>query len=313
MRRRRALTKNLGAFLASAIVASLFPFAGQLCAQQLPDNLPFYLSATHIHNQSEARGQGCIVASGGVAVVPVSVLDGAGSAFATLPGGKRIEINKVEAVDTGTALARIRLGRHAPKPPGKLPVTALPSRDQRVTVVTVERGGHTVQTRCTVLEIRQDPNLPDFYYLETSLPLPPAGGAVYGEGGELLALVVHKGSNTNAGIVVSTRVVTRVARMKSGKRRLAQWSSDRTSKWAHGPVVRYLEARIEAWSENHVRSSQLLEPVIGSSGELGGAISALLGECYLSMGLLPEAIVALRSAIGRRSKKVQRKGDRGAG
>ena len=295
--RRRLQIQSLAAFLAAASLLLLCPLGAQLYAEPLPVHPPFHISTTDSANETITSGQGSIVSSGGVAVVPISLLETAHGAVAVIPGGKEIAIRKVDAVDEMAGLARVRLGREAPKPSGKLPITPAPSEGQRVTIVTVDRNGLTVRSQCSVKSIREIPYLPGYYLLETSLALPPTGGGIYGEGGALLATVIRRYKGGNTGIVISTELVSSVARMRSSKESLSGWSSGRTMTWSQGAVARYIEARVEVWAGRHVRSVELLEPVIGSAGQLEGAVAALLGESYLTMGLLPESIVAFRSAI----------------
>jgi tetratricopeptide (TPR) repeat protein len=227
----------------------------------------------------------------------VSVLEGADHATAILPDGKKVPVEEVVAVDELSGLARIRLGQGAPKPTEKLSVRPAPFAGQRVKWATVAADGLIVRTQCTIQSVRKVPYLPGFYHLETSIALPPAGGAVYTEDGNLSAVVIKRFDSRNAGVLVSTEVVVRVAGLKARRVDLDRWWSERSDHWSDSPAARYMEAQVELWSGRHIRVIEILEPVIGSAGTLEGAVSAVLGESYLAMNLLPESIVAFKSAI----------------
>ncbi len=295
--RRRLPLHFIAALMAATVSAWLCLPDTTASADPLPAHLPFHLSSTNNTNNTVTTGQGCIVSTRGISVVPVSVLEEADHAIAVLPGGKEISIDNVEAVDEMRGLARVRLGKTAPKPSGKLPVRPVPVEGQRITVITVSIDGLTVRAQCSIESIMEIPFLPGLYHMEVSLALPPPGGGIYAEDGTLLAVVIRRFDGQNAGVVVSTEVIARVAGLKSRKENLAQWSSGRAANWAQSPAARYVEAQAEAWSGRHVRAIELLEPAIRSAGTLQGAVAALLGESYLVINLLPESIIAFKSAI----------------
>ncbi|MDT8396279.1 MAG: tetratricopeptide repeat protein [bacterium] len=286
----------------AALIAAIVPV--WLClssitarAEPLPAHSPFHFSSINNSNGTLTTGQGCIVSTRGISIVPVSMLEEADHATVVLPGGKAIPIEEVEAVDEASGLARIRLGRAAPGSAGKLSVKPAPAEGQGITVITVGSDGSTVRTQCTVKSIREIPYLSGFYHLEASQALPPPGGGIYAEDGALVAVVIRGADGQGAGVVVSTKVIVRVVGMRSSKESLGQWSSGHPARWSKGPVSRYVEAQTEIWSGRHGRAIELLEPAIGSAGTMDGAVAALLGESYLAMNLLPETIVALKSAI----------------
>jgi len=295
--RRRFPIQILAAFTAAIALSCLRPMGAELHAEQLTTNPPFYIIANSNAGETVTIGQGVVIARGGVAIVPLSILEDVHGAIAVLPEGKRIAVGKIEAVDESGGLVRIRLGRVVPKPSGKLTVTPMPSKNQRILVVTVDEYGMAVGSRCTVQAVRQLPYLPGYFHLETSLALPPPGGAIYSAEGTVLAMVVRRFDEHTTGVVVSSDILVRTAGLKSRKKELSKWSSARTTNWSQGPVARYVEAQAAAWAGRHGRTMEILEPVVGSAGALEGAVAALLGESYLAMGLLPESIVALRSAI----------------
>ena len=272
-------------------------------------DLVFHLSAYDEYSRLLQQGQGIVIGSQGAAIVSVSTLERAAHAVATMMDGSTLSVRGVHAVDEVSGLAKISLQRGAPSPTEKLTKRKVPQVGERVIFSDLTVRGEQVCVECSITSVRRVPDLEGLYYVETSQSIPQPGGGVFAFDGKLVGVVVMRFGNARSGLMASNERFLSLASKRSRKTALDIWTNQRNDKWSDEIYARYMRGQVAFWQGQPDATIELIEDHIGSYPVLQINIAALLGEAYLAMDLLPEAILAFRCAIdlGSPSSRVYRK------
>lgn len=282
--------------------------AGNTLSRGVSD-LVFHLTAYDEHSRLLQQGQGIVVGSRGAAIVSVSTLEGATSAVATMMDGTTHSIREVHVVDDVSGLAKIRLQWGAARPSEKLIETGIPQVGQRVIFSDWTVRDEQVGVECVITSTNMVPGLAGLYYVETSQPLPRSGGGVFGSDRMLVGVVVMRFGEGRSGILASNERLSTLATQRGRRTALDIWTSQRGDKWSDMAYARYMKGQVAFWQGQPETTLGLLEDHVGSLPHLKMNIAALLGETYLALDLLPEAILAFKCAIdlGPPSARIYRK------
>jgi len=297
MRRRFQVGLRVAFLAACVILVSSRPVgAGDSLSRGVSD-LVFHLTAYDEHSMPLQQGQGIVVGSRGAAIVSVSTLEGAASAVATMMDGSTLFVKEVLAVDEVCGLAKIRLQRGAPRPTEKIGERGIPKIGERVISSDLTVGGEQVCMECVLTSIRILAGLEGLYYVEFSQPAPPPGGAVFDSDGRLVGIVIMRFGKGRSGFLASNERLSTLAGQRSRKTDLDVWTNQRGDKWNKMAYARYMRGQVALWQGQPDTTVDLLEDHVRSLPHLSSSIAALLGEAYLAMDLLPEAIIAFKSAV----------------
>jgi len=271
--------------------------------------LVFHLSAYDEYSRLLQQGQGIVVGSQGAAIVSVSTLEGAAHAVATMMDGSTLFVRGVNAVDEVSGLAKISLQRGAPSPTERLTKRKVPQVGERVIFSDLTVRGEQVCVECSITSVRIVPDLEGLYYMETSQSVPQPGGGVFAFDGRLIGVVVMRFGNARSGLMASNERFLTLASQRARRTALDVWTNQKDDKWSDTAYARYMRGQVAFWQGQPDATLELIEDYVGSYPVLQMNIAALLGEAYLAMDLLPEAILAFRSAIdlGSSSCRVYRK------
>ena len=259
--------------------------------------LVFHLSTYDEYSRLLQQGQGIVVGSRGAAIVSVSTLEGAAHAIATMMDGSTLSVRGVHAVDEVSGLAKISLQRGAPSPTEKLTKRKVPQVGERVIFSDLTVSGEQVCVECSITSVRRMPDLEGLYYMETSQSVPQPGGGVFAFDGRLVGVVVMRFGNARSGLMASNERFLALASQRGRRTALDIWTNQRDDKWSDTAYARYMRGQVAFWQGQPDATLELIEDQIGASPVLQMNIAALLGEAYLAMDLLPEAIIAFKSAM----------------
>lgn len=289
--------------LAWAVVFSaLLIFALPLTAGAagvLPDSAPkavFHLTSFDDRSIPMAIGQGFVVAPGS-AIVSVSTLEGAARVLVRLEDGGTVEVTEVQVVDEISGLARITLAAGVPLSYENIPVSGIPQAGEEVLFSDLNSHGRRTWVASQIMTIRSIPGLEGLHYLETGKPLPLPGGGVFGSEGNLLGMVILRFGNGSSGLLASGERLSMVAEKEEGKASLQRWVSQNKTRWYDSPYAKYMRGQVAFWQGRPEATLELMEDLLDTLPDVKAQLSALLGETYLAMGLLPEAILAYRCAL----------------
>jgi tetratricopeptide (TPR) repeat protein len=297
MRRRFALVVWVAVLAAFLIPASPRAAGGGDPSTRGVSHLVFHLTSYDEASGILQRGQGILVGSRGAAIVSVSTLDGAIRAVATMMDGSTLSVREVRAVDEVSGLAKVRLYRDTPRPSKKLTGRRTPQVGERIIFSDLTARGDQVCVECSITLSRMIPGLAGLHYVETSQPIPQPGGAVFGSDGSLVGMVAMRFGNGCSGILVSNERLSTLASQRGRNTALGRWTNRRSEKWIDMPYARYVRGQVAFWQGQPDTTLSLLEDHVGLVPHLKSNIEALLGETYLAMELLPEAVLAFRAAI----------------
>jgi len=145
--------------------------------------------------------------------------------------------------------------------------------------------------------VNQLSDLEGLYYVEASQPLPQPGGSVFNSDGRLIGIVVMHTGNRYSGLLASTERLSILAGQRDRNTVFSRWTRERGGKWRAVGYASYMRGQVALWQGQPGITLNLLEDHVSSLPDHQASISVLLGEAYLAMDLLPEAIVAFKSAI----------------
>ena len=296
MRRRFALGMWVAVLATCLIPASPRAAGGGGTPTQGVSHLVFHLTTYDENSRPLQQGQGLVVGSQGDAIVSVSTLEGATRAVATMMDGSILFVKEVRVVDEVSGLAKVRLYRDAPRPSRKMTGKRAPQVGERIIFSDLTVHGDQICVECGITLSRMIPGLDGLYYVETSQPIPQPGGAVFGSDGGLLGVFAMRFGNGRSGLLVSKERLSTLAGQRGRKTALGRWINRRSEKWIDMPYARYMRGQVAFWQGQPETTLCLLEDYFGKSPHLNSNIAALLGETYLAMDLLPEAILAFRAA-----------------
>jgi tetratricopeptide (TPR) repeat protein len=296
MRRRFTLCMWVAALATVLIPASPRAAGGGGIPTQGVSHLVFHLTAYDEASKILQKGQGIVVGSRGAAIVSVSTLDGATRAVATMMDGSTLSVKEVRAVDEVSGLAKVRLYRDAPRPSRRMTGKRAPQAGERIIFSNLTVHGDQICVECGITLSRMIPGLSGLYYVETSQPIPQPGGSVFGSDGDMLGVVAVRFGNGCSGLLVSKERLSTLAGQRGRKTALGRWMNRRSEKWIDMPYARYMRGQVALWQGQPETTLCLLEDLVGQFPHLNSNIAALLGETYLTMDLLPEAILAFRAA-----------------
>lgn len=259
--------------------------------------LVFHLTTYDEHSRPLHQGQGVVVGPRGAAIVSVSTLESAARAVATMMDGSTLSVREVHAVDEVSGLAKVRLQRGAPRPAERLTENRVPQVGERIIFSSLTVSGEQVCVECGIISARMIPGLEGLYYVETSQPVPQLGGSVFGSDGSLIGMIVMRFGNGRSGLLASNERLSVLAGLRGRKMALDRWADRRGDKKSDNAYARYIRGQVALWRGQPEATLELLEDHVGSHPQLKLSIVALLGDAYLAMDLLPEAILAFRSAI----------------
>jgi len=297
MRRRFPVSLWVALLAACLIlVLSRAAVAGEALSGGVSD-LVFHLTTYDAKSRPLQQGQGVVVGPRGVAIVSMRTLEGAASAVATMMDGSTLSVMEVHGVDEISGLAKISLQRDIPRPSEKLIEGRVPQVGERVIFSDLTTRGKQVCVECAITATRMMPGLAGLYYVETSQPVPRPGGGVFGSDGTLVGVVAMRFGNGRSGFLASNERVMTLAVGRGRKAALAVWTSRRADKWSENAYARYMGGHAALWRGQPGVTLDLLEDHVGTWSALKAEIAALLGEAYLALDLLPEAIMALKAAV----------------
>jgi len=270
--------------------------AGEALSRGVSD-LVFHLTTYDANSRPLQQGQGIVVGSHGVAIVSVSTLEGATSATATMMDGSTLSSMEVYWVDEVSGLAKISLQRDTPRPTEKMMEVRVPQMGERIFFSGLTTSGEQVCVESVITATRIMPDLEGLYYVESTQPVPLPGGAVFGSDGTLVGVVAMRFVNGRSGFLASKERVMTLAVERGRKAALDLWANGRDIKWRKNAYASYMGGQAALWRGQPEVTLGLLEDHVSVWPVLKAEIPALLGEAYLALDLLPEAIMALKTAI----------------
>jgi tetratricopeptide (TPR) repeat protein len=259
-------------------------------------DLVFHLTTYDERSNPLLHGQGIVVGPRGDAIVSMSTLEGATFAVATMMDGSTLSVREVLAVDETTGLAKIRLERGAPSPSEKLVESQVPQVGERIIFSFLTDHGDQVCVESGISLIKKVPDLEGLYYVETSRRIPPLGGSVFSSEGSLAGMVVMRFGKGDSGLLASGERLSTLAIRRGQKITLDRWANRKDGRWGETVYARYMRGQAALWQGQPVAVLDL-ENSFQSLPDLQASVAALLGEAYLAMDLLPEAILAFRASI----------------
>jgi tetratricopeptide (TPR) repeat protein len=296
--RRRFPVSLWVAILAACLILALSRAAGagEVLSRGVSD-LAFHLTTFDANSRPLQQGQGVVVGPRGVAIVSMSTLEGAASAVATMMDGSTLSVMEVHGVDEISGLAKTSLQRDTPRPSEKLIEGRVPQVGERIIFSDLTTRGQQVCVECAITATRVVPGLEGIYYVETSQPVPRPGGGVFASDGKLIGVVALRIGNGRSGFLASNERVMTLAVGRSRKTTLDVWSKGKDNKWGESAYARYMGGHAALWQGRPAVTLDLLEEHVGTWPVLKAEIPALLGEAYLALDLLPEAIMALKASV----------------
>ena len=297
--RRRFPVSLWVAILAACLIFSLSRAAGagEVLSRGVSD-LVFHLTTYDANSRPLQQGQGIVVGPRGVAIVSVSTLEGATSAAATMMDGTTLSVMAVHGVDEISGLAKIVLQGETPRPSERLTEDRILQVGERIIFSDLTTRGEQVCVESVITATRVMPDLAGLYYVETSRPIPRPGGGVFGSDGALVGMVVMRLGNGRSGFVASKERVMTLAVGRGPKTPLDAWSKGKNDRWDQNPYATYMAGHAALWQGQPAVTLDLLEDHVGTWPVLKAEVPALLGEAYLALDLLPEAIMALKASVG---------------
>lgn len=270
--------------------------AGDVLSRGVSNRI-FYLTAYDVTSRPIHTGQGVVVDSQGTALVSLATLEGSTHAVATMMDGSTLSVNEVHAVDEVSGLATISLSAGAPEFSERLTESGIPKAGERVIF-----SGRTVRSdqvcmECIITSVKTVPAFKDLYYVEASQQVPQPGGGIFGSDGRLVGIVIVRFGAGRSGLVATNERLSALAAQRVSKITLDLWSDRRADKWSNTASTRYMRGLAALWQGQPNLTVDLLKDHAGTYPSLQSNIAALLGEAYLAMNLLPEAILALNCAI----------------
>ena len=297
MRRRFPVSLWVAVLAACVILAlSRAAGAGEGLSRGVSD-LVFHLTTFDAKSKPLQQGQGIVVGPRGVAIVSMGTLEGAASAVATMMDGSTLSVMEVHGVDEISGLAKISLQRDTPKPSEKLIEGRVPQVGERIIFSNLTARGEQVCVECAITATRMMPDLAGLYYVETSRPIPRPGGGVFGSDGTLVGVVAMRLGNGRSGFLASNERVMTLAVGRHQKVALDVWTNRNDDKWGENSYARYMAGHAALWQGQPQVTIELLEDHVGTWPVLKAEVPALLGEAYLALDLLPEAIMALKASV----------------
>jgi tetratricopeptide (TPR) repeat protein len=278
------------------LVSARAGWTGEALSRGVSD-LVFHLTTYDELSRPLQKGQGIVVGPNGVAVVSVSILEGAAWAEATMMDGRTLFVRKVYAVDEVSGLAKVSFQRDVPSPAEKLITGRVPQVGERIIFSRLTVASKQVCVECGITLTRRMPGIEGLSYVETSQPIPRLGGSVFDSYGNLVGVVAMRFGGGFSGILASNERVMTLAVQPSQNRALDDWAKARDDRWRENAYARYMAGHAALWRGQPGVALDLLEDHIGAWPVLKAEIPALLGEAYLALDLLPEAIMALKAAI----------------
>jgi tetratricopeptide (TPR) repeat protein len=211
--------------------------------------------------------------------------------------GSTFAVREVRGVDEVSGLAKVRLYPDSPRPSKGLTGSRVPQVGERVIFSDLTVHGDQGWVECGITLSKILPGLEGLYYVETTLSIPQPGGAVFSSEGSLVGVVVMRFGNGRSGLLALNERLSTLAGQRGRKTALSRWTNRRSKKWSDMPYARYMRGQVALWQGHPETTLYLLEDHVGPFPHLKLNIAALLGEAYLTMDLLPEAILAFRAAI----------------
>ncbi|MDF1527166.1 MAG: tetratricopeptide repeat protein [bacterium] len=297
--RRRFPVSLRAAILAACLILALSRSAGagEALSRGVSD-LVFHLTTYDANSRLLQQGQGLVVGPRGVAIVSMCTLEGAASAVATMMDGSTLSVVTVHGVDEISGLANIGLQPSISGPSEQLTEGRTPQLGERIIFSDLTARGEQVCVESVITATRVMPDLAGLYYVETSRPVPPPGGGIFGSDGALVGMVVMRFGNGHSGFVASNERVRTLAVGRGRKKALDVWSRGKDDRWDENPYARYMGGHAALWQGQPEVTLDLLEDHVGTWSVLKAEVPALLGEAYLALDLLPEAIMALKASVG---------------
>jgi tetratricopeptide (TPR) repeat protein len=296
--RRRFPVSLWVAILAACLILALSRAAGagEVLSRGVSD-LVFHLTTYDANSRPLQQGQGIVVGPRGVAIVSMGTLEGAASAVATMMDGSTLSSMEVYWVDEVSGLAKIRLQRDTRWPTEKMMEVRVPQMGERIFFSGLTTSGEQVCVESVITATRIMPDLEGLYYVESTQPVPLPGGAVFGSDGTLVGVVAMRFGNGRSGFLASKERVMTLAVERGRKTALGAWTKGKGDSRGDNPYARYMEGHAALWRGQPEATIDLLEDHVGTWPVLKAEIPALLGEAYLALDLLPEAIMALKASV----------------
>ena len=284
--------------LAACLIHTPTPAVGaEKGLSQGVSDLVFHLTAYDEHSRPLHQGQGIVIGSRDAAIVSISLLEDAVRVEAAMMDGSILPVSEVQAVDEISGLAIISLSAGVPEYLERMTESGAPGVGERVLF-----SGRTVRSdqvciESTITSVRAVPAFDDLYYVEASRGVPQPGGAIFDSDGKLVGIVTMRFGKGHSGLLASSRRLAALAGQRVQKTSLSKWLDQRVDRWRDMASASYMRGLADFWQGYPDLTIDLLKDHAGSSPGLQSAVAALLGEAYLAMDLLPEAILAFNRAI----------------